>query len=337
MRRQMPTWLAKLILTLALPVRRRTILSITVGTAGILSIYLLFILLIMRERGIGREQLFGAPAVFLDAALFPLLLIAILVIPALVLAVLTRLSERRYYAVLGGTLTQFGLSGGPFLEKGWQYYGTLNGRQVDVIAILPRRSSGRRTGPGFTGKSQPHVAFSTRATHQATFTLMPTQLLDKQSLERGFKCLEVESRGFEGMTAVTSDVRWGNRLLADPSAKAALKRLCSGNSSHFWSLVALQPGMVTFLNYFKQALPDNEIGRLFAPDQVRQWIEDVQIVAGTAEKLPTPSRPAQMPSETDFLLRRNPGITSYAVGLVLGLIVVIWVWTRIIAEYVALP
>ncbi len=77
-------------------------------------------------------------------------------------------------------------------------------------------------------------------------------MLGEGSLEGGFKRLEVESRGFEGMVAVASDVRWGNRLLASPTAKAALKRLCSGDSSQYWKLVALQPGMVTFSELFQR-------------------------------------------------------------------------------------
>ena len=337
MRRQMPAWLAKLVLTLALPVRRRTALTIMVGTFGIFSVYLLSILLMMRERGIGRGQLLDTPTVFLDAAIFPLLLTAILVVPALVLAILTHLSARRYRTVLGSTLAQLGLSGKPFVERGWLYHGMFNGREIDVIAILPPRSFGRRTRAGLTGKNQPHVAFSMRVAHHAAFSLMPVQLLGKGSLEHGFKRLEIESQGFEGMVAATSDMRWGNRLLADSVAKAALKRLCSSDSSQLWNLIALQPGMVTFLSYFKEALPDDEIGKRFTPEQVRQWIEDLQIIASTAEKLPMPAKPAPMLSETDFLLRRNPGVVSYAVGLLLGLMVVIWVWTRIIAEYIALP
>jgi len=337
-KRQMPPWLAKLILALALPARRRTAFTVVLGVLGIISVYLLFILITMRERGIGREQVFENPAVFLEAALVPLLLVAILIISALVLGILTRLSARWYHSALGAALARLGLSGKPFLGEGWQYYGTVAGREIDVIAVLPRRSSKQRLGGGFTGKNRPHVAVSVRAAHYGTLSLMPAQMLDKKSLDREFKCLEVQSRGFEGMIAVTSDMRWGNRLFADPSAKAALKRLCVNGTSQYWDLVTLQPGTVTFLSYFKRAsVPEDEISGRFTFEQIRQWIEDLETIASVAEKLPKPSGATQMPAETDFLLRRNPGAASYAFGLGLGLIVVIWMWFRIITEYVALP
>jgi hypothetical protein len=164
--------------------------------------------------------------------------------------------------------TPLGLTGKLYQMFFRQYHGTVEGRQVDVYfyrgpTLVMQVSTSLQTRLGVTGPQSDTLALA---------RLFGRQPLVLDELEQ------------QGLCAFAIDENWAGSLFANPHVLGLLQRLTALESFFTRQQVILRPGAVELLFTGNRNLFAFDV----APEQARQWLEDVLRLARIAEHLDAP-------------------------------------------------
>lgn len=173
---------------------------------------------------------------------------------------------------LDDLLAPLGLQGKLYALSGREYRGMVEGREV--IARFMR-------GPTFELYVQ--VPARTRATFSwATAVIGPLARMVK------YQPLLFDEPELAGLSITGLDEGWLRALLAAPDVRAAAARLMQAANS--WALlqqIIISPAAVQLRLYRNKNLWRYEI----SPEEARQWLADLLLLAGVIERLPEPQSP----------------------------------------------
>lgn len=170
---------------------------------------------------------------------------------------------------LDSVFTPLGLTGRAYMYGGRQYEGTVEGREVTVRFYRGPTldlyvGTPLRTRLGIAERSRVGLAVA------SIFNRQP---------------LSLEDPDLDAWSVFALDEDWARSLLAHPEAKGLLQRLMGAGDS--WALmqqVHLQPGAF----YLRLYRNKNLFRYSIAPEEARQWLDDMTALARVAEGLPAP-------------------------------------------------
>ena len=170
---------------------------------------------------------------------------------------------------LDSVFTPLGLTGSAYTLTGRQYQGVVDGREVTV------RFYRGPTLDLYAGTPlQTRVSIGARS----QMGLVVAGLLNRQPIE-------LINADMDTFSIFPLDEDWTRSLLAHPQARRLLLRLMTAGDS--WALmqqVHLKPGAFYLRLYRNKNLFKYSI----APDEARQWLDDLIALARIAEGLPAP-------------------------------------------------
>ncbi|MBU0490513.1 MAG: hypothetical protein KKA73_31385 [Chloroflexi bacterium] len=182
--------------------------------------------------------------------------------------------------------TSLGLRAGAYGLFGRQYHGSVQGRATDVYYIPPHRLH--------AGTLEIYV----QSTLQTRFTASRGRAV--LGCE-GCQPVPAGDPALAGLRIQAQDQAWAGRLLVDPAAGAALRRLM-GDSG--WRELYVQPGRLLLRQNARRAI---------TPEAARQWFADLDAVAGAGESLAGAPAPSAAPPDASL----SPGdlVTPIVVGI----------------------
>lgn len=168
---------------------------------------------------------------------------------------------------LDAAFTPLGLTGGRHMLTGRQYQGVVDGRRVSARFYR---------GPTLEVRLGTPLRTHFGVAEEGATTLPLARLAGRQPLE-------LEAPGLSGLHVFARDEGWARSLLADPEARTRIRQLM--NAAEDWALVRqviLEPGVFCLRLYRSRRLFKYEI----RPEDVRQWLDDLQALARIAESAP---------------------------------------------------
>lgn len=246
---------------------RATIIGVIAAAVVIpLGCVLIFIPMGIAVRGEGTT---GTIVLAISSTLFLLITVGgALLVAALIISRRVRWLDRLF--------TPLGLSGSMYQLYFRQYQGVLQGRRVRVRF---------RRGPTLelyaSTSLQTRLSIATRD----TAGLAIAHMFNREPL-----ALDDPTLG--DLSVFALDEKWARTLLANPEARAALRRLIDNDNSFVLRQVYLRPGEFCLYLYGSRQLWGIEI----APAQARQWLDDLLTLARVAESVPPPQITAQASS-----------------------------------------
>jgi hypothetical protein len=202
---------------------------------------------------------------------------------------------------LDAVFTPLGLSGSAYMISGRQYQGTVDGREVTARfyrgpTLELYVGTPLQTRLGIAEKTKVGLALA------GVFQRQP---------------LSLEDPDLEGLSVFALDEDWARSLLSDPKAKVLLLRLMQAGES--WTLmqqVHLRPGTFLLRLYRNKNLFRYSV----APEEAREWLDDMLALARIAEALPAPQMTAEETS-AERLVRtgRTTSIALIIVAAFLGI------------------
>lgn len=246
-------------------------LAATIGVLAILAVCMVIVALVPLPRRLDRQILFMVA--FIGA-------IFISVFGALIIGLLLR---SRRLSELDAAFVPLGLSAHSHLITGRQYHGMWQGRQVDAYfsrgpTLEVYVSANARTRMGIGSKNRIGSAVAGM---------------------RGQAELDSADPAFESLALYAVDTLWGQSLLANSEARAAILRLMHAQGAYDLRTTSITPDAIYLqLRYVP-------LGRI-SEENVRQWLSDLIAIARAAETIPPPAQPATSHSlETRARIQRD--------------------------------
>jgi nitrate reductase NapE component len=209
-----------------------------------------------------------------------------------------------------------GLAGSTHMLTGRQYHGTVEGRQVDAYVYR---------GPTLELRVSTPLQTRLNAVEKAA-VVRPVAWAFK------YEPLALNDPGLQDLSITALDEDWARRLLSDQAVRAILQRLVAGGAGALIQQVALQPSAFSLHLYRSRGL----FGYAIAPDQARQWLDDLLVLAHIAESLPAPQKTAELTSLERFAQSSRRSSTRRSLILLVVLLVVLFVLPLCIAVPVVL-
>lgn len=200
---------------------------------------------------------------------------------------------------LDAVFIPLGLTGSAYMISGRQYQGTVDGREVTARfyrgpTLELYVSTPLQTRVGIAEKTKVGLALA------GVFQRQP---------------LPLEDPDLERLSVFALDEDWARSLLSDPKAKMLLLRLMQGGES--WALmqqVHLWPGTFLLRLYRNKNLFRYSV----APEEAREWLDDMLALARIAEALSAPQVTAEETSAERLV--RTGRTTSIALIIVAALV-----------------
>ena len=169
---------------------------------------------------------------------------------------------------LDSVFAPLGLKGSVYMLSGRRCQGTLDGRQVDVRFMR---------GPMLTLYVSTPLQTRLGIGEKNALTSGFAGIAGKQALDTG-------DPDYASLCIYPNDEAWARALLADPEAKAALLRLMNTSEWALFHQVILEQGNWLLRLYRNKGLFRYAI----APEEARQWFDDLLTLARVGESLPAP-------------------------------------------------
>lgn len=209
-----------------------------------------------------------------------------------------------------------GLTGSMHMFTGRQYHGTVEGRQVEAYVYR---------GPMVELRVSTSLQTRLNAVEKAA-VIRPVAWVFK------YEPLALDDPDLQGLSITALDEDWARRLLSDRAARAILQRLAAGGAGALIQQVVLQPGAFSLHMYRSRGL----FGYAIAPDQARQWLDDLLVLAHIAESLPAPQKTAELTSLERFAQSSRRSSTRRMLTITIALLVVLFVLPLCVAVPVVL-
>lgn len=190
-----------------------------------------------------------------------------------------------------------GLQGKAYMSFFRQYHGDWLNRQVDVY--LSR-------GPRLEVEVNTSLMTRLGISGPQADTRIISNLVNRQAMET------VHS-DMEGLLVYPHDEPWTRRLLDSPQARTIIHRLTYREGDFTRRQIILRPGTLQLLQTGNKNIFKFEI----APNQARQWIEDLYDLAEIAERLPPPTKTDRLADveQSAYRLRQANPYLALWVGL----------------------
>lgn len=189
-------------------------------------------------------------------------------------------------------LTSLGLKGRVHSTTIMLYQGMIDDRQITIFVDARRPKRGVYMTP--QPKSvvlNPSIQIRMNAAHRGDMSLLPEACQPTRLPPQVIK-MPVDQSVLSGMTMLTLDVDWSNRLLAIPEVTAAIRRLAPEGDPDRLHVVAIGALIVSLQTQFTSSQGTvDPLAQSVAVENVQQILADLKVLAEAAESLPEPTKP----------------------------------------------